>query len=69
MLQPICLHGCNATTGGEIASVFGRYCNTASQSLNTQRFMLFHLPHLYEVMQHFPQADVLFWQANANHVR
>ena len=32
----------------------------ASQSLNTQRFMLFHLPHLYEVMQHFPQADVLF---------
>lgn len=31
----------------------------ASQKLNTQRFMLFHLPHIAEIMQTFEQADIL----------
>src|SRR5690606_24030116 len=32
---------------------------TASEKLNTQRFMLFHLPHIAEMMQTFEQADIL----------
>ena len=51
----------------------------ASQKLNTQRFMLFHLPHLAEMMQAFEQADILlgkpmpiravelFYQSTAQH--
>lgn len=31
----------------------------ASEKLNTQRFMLFHLPHLAEIIGTFPQADTL----------
>jgi D-serine deaminase-like pyridoxal phosphate-dependent protein len=31
----------------------------ASEKLQTRRFMLFHLPHLAEIMQAFPQADIL----------
>ena len=31
----------------------------ASQKLSTQRFMVFHLPHLAEIMQTFEQADIL----------
>ena len=31
----------------------------ASQYLNTQRFMLFHLPQIDYMVQQFPQADVL----------
>ncbi|WP_419225096.1 alanine racemase [Acinetobacter sp. A2] len=31
----------------------------ASQHLNTQRFMLFHLPQIDYIAQQFPQADVL----------
>src|SRR5690606_8784303 len=31
----------------------------ASEKLNTQRFMLFHLPHLAEIMGVFPQTDIL----------
>ena len=52
---------------------------TASEKLNTQRFMLFHLPHLAEMMQTFEQADILlgkpmpiravelFYQSNGQH--
>ena len=51
----------------------------ASQKLNTQRFMLFHLPHIAEIMQTFEQADILlgkpmpiravklFYQSNGQH--
>ena len=51
----------------------------ASQKLNTQRFMLFHLPHIAEIIQIFGQADILlgkpmpiravesFYQSNAQH--
>ena len=51
----------------------------ASQKLNTQRFMLFHLPHIAEIMQTFEQADILlgkpmpiravelFYQSTAQH--
>ncbi|MBA4070002.1 MAG: alanine racemase [Acinetobacter sp.] len=31
----------------------------ASEKLNTQRFMVFHLPHLAEIMEAFSQADIL----------
>ena len=31
-----------------------------SSTLNTQRLMLFHLPHLSIVLDEFPQADILF---------
>jgi D-serine deaminase-like pyridoxal phosphate-dependent protein len=31
----------------------------ASEKLNTQRFMVFHLPHLAEIIGTFPQADIL----------
>lgn len=31
----------------------------ASQKLNTQRFMVFHLPHIAEILQAFDQADIL----------
>lgn len=31
----------------------------ASEKLHTQRFMLFHLPHVAEIMKLFPQADIL----------
>ena len=31
----------------------------ASQKLSTQRFMVFHLPHLAEIIQTFDQADIL----------
>ncbi|CAB1208560.1 Alanine racemase [Acinetobacter bouvetii] len=30
-----------------------------SETLNTQRFMVFHLPHLTEVINEFEQADIL----------
>ncbi|WP_445660386.1 alanine racemase [Acinetobacter sp. F16] len=51
----------------------------ASQKLNTQRFMLFHLPHIAEIVQTFEQADILlgkpvpiravelFYQSTAQH--
>jgi D-serine deaminase-like pyridoxal phosphate-dependent protein len=51
----------------------------ASEKLNTQRFMVFHLPHLAEIMGSFPQADILlgkpmpiravelFYQTTAQH--
>ena len=51
----------------------------ASQKLSTQRFMVFHLPHLAEIIQTFKQADILlgkpmpiravesFYQSNAQH--
>lgn len=51
----------------------------ASEKLNTQRFMLFHLPHLAEIIQAFEQADILlgksmpiravelFYQSNGQH--
>jgi len=32
----------------------------ASEKLNTQRFMLFHLPHIANISAAFPQADILF---------
>ena len=31
----------------------------ASASLDTQRFMLFHLAHINEILSHFPEADIL----------
>ncbi|MFV5507690.1 alanine racemase [Acinetobacter sp. 197] len=31
----------------------------ASEKLNTRRFMVFHLPHLLEIIGTFPQADIL----------
>lgn len=31
----------------------------ASEKLNTQRFMVFHLPHIAEIIQTFKQADIL----------
>ncbi len=31
-----------------------------STKLQTQRFMVFHLPQLVPVLEHFPQADILF---------
>lgn len=31
----------------------------ASEKLNTQRFMVFHLPHLREIINTFEQADIL----------
>ena len=31
----------------------------ASEKLNTQRFMVFHLPHIVEIIQTFDQADIL----------
>ena len=51
----------------------------ASEKLNTQRFMLFHLLHLAEIIQAFEQADILlgksmpiravelFYQSNGQH--
>jgi len=51
----------------------------ASEKLNTQRFMVFHLPHLAEIIQAFEQADILlgksmpiravelFYQSNGQH--
>lgn len=51
----------------------------ASEKLTTQRFMLFHLPHIAEIMQTFEQADILlgkpmpiravelFYQSNNQH--
>lgn len=34
-----------------------KYCST---QLNTQRFMLFHLPHVNTLFSAFPEADILF---------
>ncbi|GAA5180706.1 DSD1 family PLP-dependent enzyme [Acinetobacter kookii] len=31
----------------------------ASEKLNTRRFMLFHLPHIFSIHAPFPQADIL----------
>ena len=31
----------------------------ASEKLNTRRFMLFHLPHIFSIHAAFPQADIL----------
>lgn len=51
----------------------------ASEKLSTQRFMVFHLPHIAEIIQTFEQADILlgkpmpiravewFYQSNAQH--
>lgn len=51
----------------------------ASKKLSTQRFMVFHLPHIVEIIQTFDQADILlgkpmpiravelFYQSNGQH--
>lgn len=40
----------------------------ASDKLNTKRFMVFHLPHLAEVMSEFEQADILLGKPMPIHV-